>query len=295
MEFSPYHKKESKSTMSDVKERTHTYNAEATVLSGHLQLPLAQKIEPQAHSKLAEAGGYFNQRSDGYRLESVVSFSSAYSHVSGNRSLKPGEGWHTLTTTVVEGLNVMEVLTADRVVGQMITHHPLEGYVPSISFLGTHFENLRINGNPVELDFDPEIFGPKPANDAAYTRDAGFLSRVSSQYDRIRKHQDLPAELQERYNRLSSTLGASEAVECSLVNQANGGFPGKSFGHVIKVPGFGTITLAKLTVKHEEAHEKTKAPMKTTFNLTMIDLKLGCVICGDIPIGGGTSNGGTHP
>jgi hypothetical protein len=162
-----------------------------------------------------------------YRLESVISFSSAYSHVAGNRSLKPGEGWHTMTTTVVEGLNVMEVLTADRVVGQIITEHPLEGYVPSISFLGTHFENLRINGHPVELDLDPEIFGPKPADDAPYTKDKGFLGRVSSQYDRIRKHKDLPTELQERYNRLSSTLGASEAVECSLVNQADGGLPWK--------------------------------------------------------------------
>jgi hypothetical protein len=99
--------------------------------------------------------------------------------------------------------------------------------------------------------------------------------------------------LQERYNRLSSTLGASEAVECSLVNQADGGYPGKSFGHVITIPGFGTITLAKLTVKHEDPHPKTKVPRKTTFSLTMIDLKLGCVICGDIPIGGG-SNNGTH-
>jgi hypothetical protein len=230
--------------MSDVKERTHTFNAEAIVLQGNLQLPLAQKIEPQAHSKLAETGGYLSQRSEEYRLESVLSFSSAYSHVAGNRSLKSGEGWHTLTTTVVERLNVMEVLTADRVVGQMITEHPLEGYVPSISFLGTRFENLRIAGQPVELNLDQEIFGSRPADDAPYTRDQGLLDRVSSQYERIRKHQDLPAELQERYNRLSSTLGASEAVECSLVNQADGGYPGKSFGHVITIPGFGTITLA---------------------------------------------------
>jgi hypothetical protein len=279
--------------MSDVKERTHTFNAEAIVLQGNLQLPLAQKIEPQAHSKLAETGGYLTQRSDGYRLESVVSFRSAYSHVAGNRSLKSGEGWHTLTTTVVEGLNVLDVLTADRVVGQMITEHPLVGYVPSISFLGTRFENLRIAGQPVELNLDQEIFGSRPADDAPYTRDQGLLDRVSSQYERIRKHQDLPAELQERYNRLSSTLGASEAVECSLVNQADGGYPGKSFGHVITIPGFGTITLAKLTVKHEDPHPKTKVPRKTTFSLTMIDLKLGCVICGDIPIGGG-SNNGTH-
>jgi hypothetical protein len=281
--------------MPDVKERTHTFNAEAVILQGNLRLPLQQKIEPQAHSKLAETGGYFNQRSDEYRLESVISFSSAYSHVAGSRSLKPGEGWHTLTTTVVEGLNVMEVLTADRVVGQMITEHPLVGYVPSISFLGTHFENLRIAGRPVELDLDTEIFGLKPADDAPYTGDKGFLGRVSSQYERIRKHQDLPAELQERYNRLSSTLGSSEAVECSLVNQANGGYPGKSFGHVIKIPGFGTISLAKLTVKHEDFDKKTHIPKKTTFNLTMIDLKLGCVIDGDIPIGGGGSNGKNWP
>jgi hypothetical protein len=279
--------------MSEVNDRTHRYDAEAMVLSGHLDLPVSQKIEPQAHSKLAEKGGYFNQRSDGYRLESVISFRAAYSHVSGNRSPKPGRGWETLTTTVVEGLNVMEVLTADRVVGQTITEHPLVGYVPAISFLGTRFENLRIAGYPVELEFDHNIFGPKPADDAPYTQDSGFLSRVSSQYDRIGSHKDLPAELLKRYNRLSSTLRVSEAVECSLVNQAAGCYPGISFGHVIKVPGFGIITLAKLTVKHENPHEKTRVPRKTTFTLTMIDLQLGCPASGHVPVGGGTSNGDT--
>jgi hypothetical protein len=47
-------------------------------------------------------------------------------------------------------------------------------------------------------------------------------------------------------------------------------------------------------VKHEDPHETTKVPKKTTFTLTMIDLKLGCVIEGDIPIGGSGSNGGPH-
>src|ERR1035441_8157182 len=191
--------------MSEVNERTHLYDAEATVLSGQLDLPVSQKIAPQAHTKLAEKGGYFNQRSEAYRLQSVISFRAAYSHVSGSHSAKPGEGWNTLTTTVVEGLNVMEVLTADRVVGQTITEHPLVGYVPSISFLGTRFENLRIAGYPVELEIDPEIFGPKPADDAPYPHDAGLISRVSRQYDRIGSSKDLPAELLERYNRLSPT------------------------------------------------------------------------------------------
>jgi hypothetical protein len=283
--------KESEIAMPEASERTHIYDAEAMVLSGQLRLPYSQPIEPQIHSKLAAQGGYFSQRSEGYRLESVLSFRAAYSHVAGNRSSKPGEGWHTLTTTVVEGLNVLDVLTADRVVGQTITHHPLAGYVPSISFLGTRFENLRIAGQPIDLELDHEIFGPAPAGDAPYTRDAGFVSRVSAQYNRIRQNKDLPAPLAERYNRLSSTLGASEAVECSLVNQAAGRIPGKIFGHVIAIPGFGVITLGKLTVKHEDPHETTKAPRKTTFTLTMIDLKLGCVIEASIPVGTGNSNG----
>jgi hypothetical protein len=277
--------------MPKVNERTHKYNAEATVLSGDLLLPISQKIEPQTHSKLAETGGYFNQRTEAYRLESIISFRAAYSHVAGNRSNKQGGGWSTLTTTVVEGLNVMEVLTADRVVGQTITEHPVEGYIPSISFLGTRFENLRIAGYPVQLEFDYEIFGPRPINDLPYVKDAGVVGRVARQYDRILQNKNLPAELQERYNRLSSTLGAAEAVECSLVNRVAGLFPGSVFGNVITVPGFGTITLAKLTVKHEDPHEKTKAPKKTTFTLTMLDLKMGCVIEGSIPIGGGTTNG----
>jgi hypothetical protein len=279
--------------MPKVKERTHKYDAETMVLSGHLVLPVSQKIEPQAHTKLPENGGYFSQRLDGYRLESVISFRSAYSHVSGNKSNKPGGGWNTLTTTVVEGLNVLEVLTADRVVGQTITEHPLEGYMPSISFLGTRFENLRIAGYPVKMEFDYDIFGPRPINDLPYVKDAGVVSRVSRQYDRILRNKNLPAALQERYNQLSSTLGGSEEVECSLVNRVAGLFPGSIFGNVITVPGFGTITLAKLTVKHEDPHEKSKVPRKTTFTLIMIDLKLGCVIEGEIPIGGGTTNGGT--
>src|SRR5215469_11907277 len=107
--------------MSEVNGRTHNYHAEATILSGHLQLPLVQKIEPQAHSQLKVEGGYLSERAKEFRIESVLSFRSGYTHVAGNRSLKPDEGWTTLTTTVIEGLNVLDVVTADRVVGQIIT------------------------------------------------------------------------------------------------------------------------------------------------------------------------------
>jgi hypothetical protein len=281
--------------MSETNGRTHTYHAEATILEGHLELPLIQEIKPQAYAKLPEQGGYLSQRAENYRLEAAISFSSAYTQVAGNRDVKPGHGWATLTTTVIEGLNVLDVLTADRVVGQISTEHPLVGYVPTISFLGTRFENLRIAGHPVELDMDLGIVGSKPENDAAYTSDSALLGRISSQYKSIVEHQDLPPELHERYNRLSSTLGSPEAVECSLVNRAAGGYPGGSFGHVITIPNFGKITLGKLTLKHEDFKPETGVPEITTVHLAMIDLKLGCSIQGAAAAATGTTNGRSYP
>ena len=286
--------------MSETNGRTHDYHAEATILEGHLELPLVQAIKPQAYAKLPERGGYLSQRAEDYRLESVISFRSAHTQVAGNRDPKPGHGWATLTTTVIEGLNVLDVLTADRVVGQIITEHPLVGYVPIISFLGTRFENLRIAGHPVELDLNLGILGAKPDKDGPYTGDPGVLERVGSQYKAIRESSDLPPELHERYNQLASSLnsskaGAAEAVECSLVNRASGGYPGKSFGHVIHVPHFGTITLAKVSLHHGEFDKSTGVPKLTTTRLTMVDLKLGCAIAGGMGVGVGSTNGGSHP
>lgn len=280
---------------SEVNGRTHRYNADATILSGHLRLPLVQKIEPQAHAHLKEEGGYLAERSENYRLESVISFRRAYTHVAGNRSTKPGQGWTTISTTVIEGLNVLEIVTADRIVGQTITEHPLVGYVPSVSFLGSRFENLRIAGHPVELDLDLTILGSKPENDGPYTRHEGALGRARQQYERILGHGHLPEDLAEQYNRLKATLGGAETLECSLVNQASGRYPGLSFGHKVRVPDFGEITLAKLTVLQEDPHPNSNIPRKTTVNLTMIDFNFGCAIDGSMAVGRGGNNGSNFP
>lgn len=276
-------------------ERTHHYHASATAISGHLKLPLERQIRPQAHAHLPPEGGHFSERTGEFTVDGVISFRSANTRVSGNKSTKPGQGWTTLVSTVVEGLNVLDVVTADRVVVQTITEHPLEGYVPSVSFLGTRFENLRIAGHSVELDIDPDILGEKPDGDRPYTREQGLIDRVSSQYSRVLKSKGLPEDLHERYNRFSSTLGSAEEIECSLVNRANGSYPGHSLGHIVHVPNFGKIVLAKLKVSHDHHHAPTGAPKITNIQLTMVELELGCVADGNVPIGTGSSNGSTVP
>jgi len=282
--------------MSKLNGRTHYFHAEANILSGHLRLPIEHRITPQAHTHLPKEGGYFSHRAEHFRLESLLEYRSAYSHVAGNINPKPGGGWTTLVTTVIEGLNVMEVVTADRIVGQTITEHPAEGYVPRINFLGTRFENLRIGGFPVDLDLNLNFLGPKPANDAAYTHNSGLIERISGQMGRIAEHPHLPAELQQRYNRLSASLGSQpEEVECSLVNHVTGTFPGHSFGPVISIPDFGTMILGKVTIKHEDFKPESGVPKKTTVRLTMIDFHFGCAAEGNGSTGDGSSNGTTEP
>lgn len=275
--------------------RTHKYHAEATILSGDLIHPLEQEIKPQANVKLSEDGGYLSEHSEPYHLEGVISFSKAYTQVAGNRDSKPGHGWSTLVTSVVEDLNVLEVVTADRVVGQIATHHPLDGYVPSVHFLGTRFENLRIAGRPANVDIhpDPYFLGPKPDNDAPYTRHPGFLERVARQFERIRGCEGLPDGLLERYNQLPAKSDDQESIECSLVNNVECPSLGRSFGHVIDIPDFGKIYLAVLRIKHWEFVKD--APKKTLIDLTMIELQLGCLAHGTGSIGNNVVNGSSYP
>lgn len=281
--------------MSDQTERHHHYHATATAISGHLKLPLETEISRQAHAELPQKGGHLSQRMKEFCVEGVISFHAASTRVSGNKSTKEGQGWTTIATTVVECLNVMEIVTADRVVTQIITEHPLEGYVPSVSFLGTRFENLRIAGHPVEMDIDHNLLGGKPANDGAYTKEPGLIERVGGQYRRVLESKKLPDDLRERYNRFSSTLGKSEAFECSLVHRANGSYPGLSFGHIVHVPDFGKIVLGKLKVTHEKHDTPTKAPRITHIQLTMVDLELGCAAAGNVGITSGGANGSSNP
>ncbi|HEX4320487.1 MAG TPA: hypothetical protein VHZ52_06265 [Acidobacteriaceae bacterium] len=289
--------------MPETVKRDHYYHAEATALSGILDLPLVQVINPQATATLPEKGGYISQQAQPYKVESVLSYESANTQVAGNREKKPGHGWNTLVTSVVEGLNILDVVTADRIVGQVSTEYPLDGYVPSITFLGTRFENLRIAGHEVKLDWDLNLCGKKPEGDAPYTKSSDFVNRVAQQHATLRAtrpgHENPLAELLARYNlypeSFENSTGDEENVECSLVTKAEGSFPGQCCGHVIQVPNFGTIHLAVLKLKHGDFKEETRVPEKTLFELTMIEIEMGCIGQGVAKVAAQIAGGRTKP
>ena len=63
---------------------------------------------------------------------------------------------------MVENLNILDVVTADRVVARLASHHEPATRIcnqdePQITLLGSKIENLKISGCPVQLEFDDDL------------------------------------------------------------------------------------------------------------------------------------------
>ncbi|HUB19073.1 MAG TPA: hypothetical protein VL990_10585 [Acidobacteriaceae bacterium] len=279
-------------TTPDLDAEKHVYHAEASALEGELQRPLKTPIKPQAYVKIhGTSGGYLSERALDYRLEGIFSFRHAYTQAAGNMSLKKGHGSVTLATSVIEGFNVLDVVTADRIVSQISAEHPLNEYVPEVTFLGTRFEGLKIAGHPVHVKLDTGFLGDKPAKDGTYGADKEFRRKVNEQRTNVRK--GAPKEIADRYNQLPSNPSPQETIECSLVQHVEGSWPGKPYGHVIDIPHFGKVYLAVLRVEHAPYPTPKSGPhTQTTIRLTMVEVRMGCIGDGNGSGGNTIVNGG---
>jgi hypothetical protein len=274
----------------------HIYYAEANVLSADLKLPLKEKIPPRVQVKLPSNGRYQFKKARSFHFEGIISYQSAYSQVAGHPSSK-SDGSATLATAVVEGLNVLDVVTADRVVAQISTVHPVfgKGQVPSVTFLGTRFENLRIGGHKIEVKRNLDILGPKPVGDKSYFEDPGVQSRVSLQYDKVATAEGHPELAAAAYPKgRAGVIGGGE-LQCSLVDSVAAepgvSYGGTSFGHVIDVPHFGKVFLAELRVERKPGDPGKRVYDTYEFHLTMIRLEMGCIAQGTAAVAALDTNG----
>lgn len=276
-------------------EAKHRYHAEATALHGELRLPFEQTIERQAFAKVSEDGKYLSQQSKPFRVEGIISYTTAHTQVSGHEEEKHGKPFVTLSTSLVEDLNILNVVTADRVVGQVSTEHPREGYVPAITFLGSQFVNLRIAGHLVEVELDWDILRDHTGGKQPVTKHDGFLRCIGERLGIIRDHKDAPQEAKTRYDAKPSPMeGGGEKIEFSLVKSIKGyPFPDKCFGHVIDIPHFGQLYLAMVTIEHTK--EEKGVYTETTVELKMVEAKMGCIASGTVMASTTRNNGTTTP
>jgi hypothetical protein len=311
-------------------ERYHVYHAEAHILSGELEHPIQQPLEEYGHVALEHTRreSLITRKVGETNIEGLISFKSGHTRVVGTQVKQKTDilgndhaGWVTLSTAVLEGYNVVDVVTADRVVAQISTEHPMtHGHVPRVTFLGTRFENLQIGGYPVKVELDLGICGNKPEDDRSYLEDLEFLDRIENQIDSILGMKGLPDRLEKTYRaereyvcdlkerakgQAKGGQNGYSRLRCSLVKSI-GEIPGiKTFGNVIVVPNFGTVALAEVEVGVRPASSEfrhrageatvTKPGDSNYFTLNMFDMKLGCPVAGKTKGPGVSGNGQTHP
>lgn len=253
--------------------RTHTFHADASAFGGVLELPFDHVIPTQAPLTLSPDGGYTTARSENFRLEGLFAFDNAYTQVSGIVS-KKRPGWTTLATSVIEGLNVCEVMTADRIVAQIILDHPSEmgKYAPMVNFVGTRFDNLRIGSCQLDVDLDLNVCAPEKAD--AH----GFPEKRTMEDPRF-------LQVMEKRGHYNPAVKGKSQIECSLVENITfkGKLPGTQSRNVLTIPGFGKITLAELIVD------------SNSYRLSMFRLELGCPTKGSASGGVAGGNGTSDP
>jgi hypothetical protein len=268
--------------------RTHYFHADVSAFGGQLEQPFEKPIPLQASLSLSPSGGYASTRVENFHLEGLFSFKSAHTQVSGRPS-KKHSGWTTLASSAVEGLNIGDVVTADRVVSQVATVHSAKekSYAPKVSFIGTHFENLRINGHLIEIDLKLDLCKPGKAdadgfpdaltiNDPAFQAAAG-IAPVQQTGDNA-KASGKGHVLCSLFENVKAIDGVKPDPKAPAKN-----LPWDSKRHVFTIPDFGTIYLAELIVDCN------------SYQLTMIRAELGCPVHASASVAASKPNGHTEP
>jgi len=126
--------------------------ASAIAASGRITLPFNEDIPTHGDVALPQNGGYNSTRVEGCRYKEILSFGSAHSEVAGSDH-GPDGPFDTLAMTVIEGLNILDVVTCDRVVARVSSTFPTtdkEGNTinePEFTTVGSRFEGLRIGNH----------------------------------------------------------------------------------------------------------------------------------------------------
>ena len=252
------------------------YHANAHVLSGLIQRPMQQIIEVQADTTLPATGGHSHTRAEYFRFDGIVSFRAGYSHVSGSEQVEDNKTiYTTLATATIEGLNILDVVTADRIVARISSSY-ISGDEPQILVLGSLFENLRIGGYQIEVELDHELalrLDTFAAVRKEFRGSADFRKMVSDPFGREKSPKRV-----EPYDALRFSLAKGLRSE-----KLPGILSRGRHGHSLVVPHFGTIHLAEILVEHGRK------------SLTMLRVELGSPIEGRLLVGTAEAGGTSQP
>jgi hypothetical protein len=239
------------------------FHAEGHALSGEFRHPLWSLIQAQASASLPTIGGHATAQVEHFHHQDFVCFKSAHTYISGKRRRdETGEIFVTHASTVVKGLDILGVVTAQRIVCRLTSIHRPKEPEGHIIAEDSRFDGLKIKGEDVKVTLRHDLLVKcKTFDDLAkgIANDKNSGKIVALDEDR-------------------------KVAICSLVEKIETKLPGVDVKqHVIKVENFGRIFLAEIFAD------------PGTRTLTMLRLELGSPHVADITAAETRINGQPPP
>lgn len=234
------------------------FHALAHALAGEFRHPLWSIIPARASAALSTIGGHTVAEERAFHFQDFVCFKSAHTFVSGKR--RRDETFVTHASTVVKGLNILGVVTADRIVARLTSVHDPDQPEGHIIAEDSRFEGLKVNDKEVKVTLRHDLLVKCKTFDN--------LARGIAE--------------DEKSGKIVALDGKRKVALCSLVEEIEiGGVASKK--HVIEVRNFGKIFLAEIFAS---------PGMRT---LTMLRLELGSPHVADLTVAQTTTNGQPAP
>ncbi len=251
--------------MSFGNRRIHYFHANATAIGGVLERPFRKDIPVQAPTSLSPSGGSDEATSANFQFEKIITANSTRSRVEGHML---GGLATTRALSVVEGVNVLDVVRAEELVAYIATEHPGEGPdVPRVDFGRTSITGLRLGDSIVKVHLDLSILSNGNGK--------GFPKKPHLQDKAIWKKVD------QKFNPDKGALICSLVEEIEVIR---GKLPGKLIQpNTVEIPNFGQVHLAELVVSGN------------SYELIMMRLELGCPVIGSTSMSSNVVNGKGGP
>jgi len=254
--------------------RTFHYHANAHVLSANFTRPLPHVVEVQGASSLPTIGGHGRTQVEDFRFNEFLSVKRGYTHVSGSPVEVEGKKYFTtLVTAVAEGVNMLDVFHAERIVARFASSHTLDDGEPRFTLVGSKFDGVQIGGCKTEVPIDVKLFEKIDTFEAArkeFKSNADFKRMAEDPFESGDKLPDPP----EHGVMLCSIVDVKNMKECPGV---------KRKGHSFIIPKFGKLVLGEVLLEHSRR------------TLTMVRFELGSPVSGSGTVVQLDSNGSPYP
>ena len=260
--------------------RTFHYHANAHVLSASFTRPVHHLVEVQGASSLPTTGGHGRSQVEDFRFNEFLSVKRGYTHISGSPLKVEVEGkkktyYTTLVTAVAEGVNIFDVVHAERIVARFASSHALDDAEPSFTLVGSKFDNLQIGGCRTEVPIDVTLFEKIDTFEAArseFKNNADFRKMAEDPFEA--GGEKLPGQ------------PMHGAILCSIIDlkKMTTTCPGvERKGHGFTIPKFGRLFLGEILLQHSRR------------TLTMLRFELGSPVSGSGTVVQLNSNGTPWP